>query len=190
MINNGAGSEYDGIELETQWVINENWSVLLNYGTLNVDNKAFSIACELLDGCATGVPGITDPLGTPRQLGGNDDSRQPDYNTNLTIAYGAQVGDGYLSANVGWKKVGDFLLVNTGGGADQRLFEGGYDSIDARVAYEMTVGDEGILTFSLFGKNLGDEEWKEQALFLGGPNTGFQGWGAPRTWAFEVQYQN
>ncbi len=190
LINNGAGSEYDGIELETQWVINENWSVLLNYGTLNVDNKAFSIACELLDGCATGVPGVTDPLGTPRQLGGNDDSRQPDYNTNLTVAYGAQIGEGYFSANVGWKKVGDFLLVNTGGGADQRLFEGGYDSIDARISYEMTVGEDSLLTFSLFGKNLGDEEWKEQALFLGGPNTGFQGWGAPRTWAFEVVYQN
>lgn len=190
LINNGAGSEFEGVELETQWVINENWSVIFNYGTIDVDNTAFSIACELLDGCATGTPGVLDPAGTLRNLGGNDDSRQPDYNTNLTIAYGAQVGDGYLSANVGWKKVGDFLLVNTGGGADQRLFEGGYDSIDARVAYEMTVGDEGILTFSLFGKNLGDEEWKEQALFLGGPNTGFQGWGAPRTWAFEVQYQN
>ena len=190
LINNGAGSEYKGVELETLWKINDAWSLAVNYGTLDVKNKRFSIACELLDGCATGVPGITDPVGTPRARGGNDDSRQPDWNTNVTLSYGAQVGNGFLAANVGWKKVGDFLLVNTGGGADQRLFEGGYDSIDARVSYELTVRDSDTLTFSLFGKNLGDEEWKEQALFLGGPNTGFQGWGAPLTWAFEVTYQH
>lgn len=125
-----------------------------------------------------------------RQRGGNDDSRQPDWNANVSLSYGTALGNGFLAANVGWKKVGDFLLVNTGGGADQRLFEGGYQSIDARIAYEMTVRDDDTLTFSLFGKNLSDEEWKEQALFLGGPNTGFQGWGAPRTWAFEVVYQH
>jgi len=44
------------------------------------------------------------------------------------------------------------------------------------------------LSFSLYGKNLSDTEYKEQALFLGGPNAGFQGWGAPRTFALEVTY--
>ena len=189
IINNGAGSEYSGVELETLWVINQSWSLAFNYGTLDVDNKAFSIACDILDGCATGVPGVLDPSGTLRARGGDDDSRQPDWNTNITLSYGAQMGRGYLSANVGWKKVGDFLLVNTGGGADQRLFEGGYTSVDARIGYDIPMG-EGNLSLSLFGKNLGDEEWKEQALFLGGPNTGFQGWGAPRTWAFEVVYEH
>ena len=47
------------------------------------------------------------------------------------------------------------------------------------------------------GQNLTDEQYREQALFLGtgttvldsgGPNTGFQGWGAPRTYALEVRY--
>ena len=47
---------------------------------------------------------------------------------------------------------------------------------------EINRGPQGVL----FGKNLTDEEWREQALFLGGPNTGFQGWGAPRTYAFEL----
>ncbi|MEM7019853.1 MAG: TonB-dependent receptor [Pseudomonadota bacterium] len=190
IINNGAGSTIRGWEIETLWVIDENWSLIVNGGTIDVDNKAFSIACELLDGCATGVPGVTDPLGTPRNLGGNSDSRQPDWNANITLAWGAQVGPGYLSANLGWKKVGDFLLVNTGGGADQRLFEGGYTSIDARVGYEWQIRNGDTLSVSIFGKNLGDEEWKEQALFLGGPNTGFQGWGAPATYAIELSYDH
>ena len=42
-----------------------------------------------------------------------------------------------------------------------------------------------------------DEEYREQVLFLGGgteilpsggPNSGFQGWGAPRTYALELKY--
>ena len=54
-----------------------------------------------------------------------------------------------------------------------------------------------MLRPALYGKNLNDEEYREQALFLGGgteilplggPNTGFQGWGAPRTYALEVRY--
>ena len=189
IINNGAGSEYSGIEVETLWKFAEGWSLGVNFGNLDVDNKAYSIACERLDGCATGTPGVTDPLGTPRNLGGNDDSRQPDWNTNVTLAYGAQVGRGFLGANIGWKKVGDFLLVNTGGGADQRLFEGGYTQIDARISYDLTLNNDSNLSFALFGKNIGDEEFKEQALFLGGPDTGFQGWGAPATYAFEVLYE-
>ncbi len=190
IINNGAGSQIDGIELESQIVIDENWSVIVNYGFIDVENKEFSIDCFVLDGCATGVPGVTDPVGTPRMLGGNDDSRQPDWNANITLNYGGELGRGYLSGQVGYKKVGDFLLVNTGGGADQRLFEGGYEQFDARVGYDLTLENGDMLSFSLFGKNIFDSEWKEQALFLGGPNTGFQGWGAPATYAFEVVYSH
>ena len=100
------------------------------------------------------------------------------------------MGGGYLAANLGWKKVGRFLLVNTGGGADQRLFDGGYKSIDARIAYDYLFDNGDSLSVAIFGKNLTDEEWREQALFLGGFNTGFQGWGAPRTYAIELQYNH
>ena len=57
--------------------------------------------------------------------------------------------------------------------------------------------NESYLTISLYGKNLNDEEYREQVLFLGGgteilpsggPNSGFQGWGAPRTYALELKY--
>ena len=160
-----------------------------NFGILDVDNEGFALPCEIIDGCVTVTPGVLDPAGTPRNFGDNDDSRQPEWNANVSLAYGAQMGPGFFSANVGWKKVGQFLLVNTGGGADQRLFEGGYIGVDARVAYEMQFDSGNTLTFTLSGKNLTDEEWKEQALFLGGPNTGCQGWGAPRTYMFEVQYE-
>ena len=189
IINNGGTAEYSGVELETQWLINEYFTLVVNGGILDVKNQAFTIDCGILDGCATGVPGVTDPPGTLRTLGGNSDSRQPDWNASVTLAFARQVGSGMFAANMGWTKVGNFLLVNTGGGADQRLYEGGYYGLDARVAYEWTLDNGNVLSISAFGKNLTDEEWREQALFLGGPNTGFQGWGAPQTYAVELMYE-
>ena len=186
IINNGGISEYSGVEGEAQWLLSEDFTLAVTGGFLDVNNKEFTMDCFILDGCATGVPGVTDPVGTLRNLGDNSDSRQPDWNLAITLAFDRQVGPGRFSANVGWKTVGDFLLVNTGGGADQRLYEGGYDGVDARLSYEWTAADGTTVSASVFGKNLTDEEWREQALFLGGPNTGFQGWGAPRTYAFEL----
>ncbi len=186
IINNGGTSEYSGLEGEAQWLLSDDFTLAVTGGFLDVKNQEFTMDCYILDGCTTGVPGVTDPIGTLRMLGGNSDSRQPDWNLAVSLAFDRQMGPGRFSANVGWKTVGDFLLVNTGGGADQRLFEGGYDGVDARVSYEWTTGDGTVVSASLFGKNLTDEEWREQALFLGGPNTGFQGWGAPRTYAFEL----
>ena len=69
--------------------------------TMDADNKQFSIACENLDGCAGG-----DPEGTLRVLGGNDDSRQPEWSGSVSVAYVRDIGAGTLSANVGYKKVG------------------------------------------------------------------------------------
>ncbi len=183
IINNGDESELDGWELETRYVLGDNWILSFNGGTVDADNKAFSLPCEIIDGCVGG-----DAPGTPRNFGGNDDSRQPDWSASFNVAYTRDWGPGTFSANVGYKKVGDFLLVNTGGGADQRLFEGGYGQWDARMAYDWDLQDGARLSFSAYGRNLSDEEWKEQALFLGGPNTGFQGWGAPRVGFFEVKY--
>jgi len=188
IINNGGTSEYSGVELESSWLINDDFTLLVNGGILDVKNEAFTIDCYILDGCTAGGVLGADPRGTLRALGGDSDSRQPDWNVSVTLAFARQIGPGALAANVGWKKVGDFLLVNTGGGADQRLYEGGYFGLDARVAYEWTLDNGNTLAIAAFGKNLTDEEWREQALFLGGFRTGFQGWGAPQTYAVELSY--
>jgi iron complex outermembrane receptor protein len=184
IINNGGTSQTKGWEIETAWIINDNFSLIANGGTVDADNGKFSIPCDVLDGCVLSG----DPLGTIRNLGGTDDSRQPDYSWALSLAYNKQMGSGVLSANTGYKKVGDFLLVNTGAGPNNRLFEGDYGQWDAQFGYDMELNNGSQLSFSLYGKNLSDTEFKEQALFLGGPTAGFQGWGAPRTYAFQVRY--
>ena len=198
IINNGGTSTTDGWELESRWMINENFTLLLNYGSLNADNGTVSIACEYLDGCVSSVPGgANDPAGTIRTLGGNSDSRQPESTFAVNLAFDQEMGSGTFYANVGYKKTGEYLLVNTGAGAENRTYDGDYGQVDARIAYDMQLNNGSTLSLSLFGKNLTDELYREQALFLGGgtmllpsggPNTGFQGWGAPRTYAFEVRY--
>jgi iron complex outermembrane receptor protein len=188
IINNGEGSTSEGWELETSYHFNDNWSISMNYGDIEVDSDVFFLPCEVLDGCSTGIPGLFDPIGTPRELGGSSDSRAPEKNWSVKIAYVGELGGGTLAANIGYKKVGDFLLVNTGGGADQRLYEGSYGQTDMQIAWERNLENGHTFSISVFGKNLGDTEFKEHALFLGGPDTGFQGWGAPKTYAAEFRY--
>ena len=190
IINNGGISEITGFELESAWLINENWSLSFNGGIIDVENDAFSLPCDVIDGCANG-----DPSGTPRDFGDNDDSRQPEWNASVNLSYDVILDNGaHFGANIGAKKVGDFLLVNTGASATQRLFEGGYSQVDARIQYDWPTANGGRIAVALFGKNLNDSAWREQALFLGdgpiltdgGPATGFQGWGAPDTWGLEL----
>ena len=76
-INNGGESESKGVEIEGQWFMNDNLRLIFNYGTIDVENSAFTLACELVDGCVTAVVGELDPSGTLRNLGGGSDSRQP-----------------------------------------------------------------------------------------------------------------
>jgi len=52
----------------------------------------------------------------------------------------------------------------------------------------MVLKNDDKLTFEVLGKNLSDEEYRQQRLFLG--NGLFQGWGPPRTWAISVSYMH
>lgn len=186
--NNGGTTEIQGLELETQWLINDEFTLAVNGGFIDVENKEFTIECQFLDGCAAGgVPGA-DPEGTLRTLGGNSDAATPDYTISVILAYDKPVGPGIFSANVGYRYNGEFVLVNTGGGQDQSLFEGETELVDARIAYEWHLNSGDRLTFSVYGKNLTDTEYLQSALFLGGFDTGFQSWAAPRTYAAELTY--
>lgn len=188
LINNGGKSITQGVEVEMSYLVNEYFSFSANGGFIDVDNRAFSIVCEDLDGCVTPVPGVLDPNGTLRFLGDDSDSRQPEWNYSINASYIREVGPGVLSMNVNWKHQGESLLVNTGGGANQDLFEDDYGQLGARIGYEITRENGDILSISADGRNLTDKNWLENALFLGGPTTGFQSFGPPRVYGFELSY--
>ncbi len=198
IINNGEEAVYDGWELETRWLVSDNWTVSFNYGSTDPEFSDYTRPCQIIDGCASSIPGApNDPDGTPRTLGGQDDSRAPEETYALNVSYVKDIGQGTFFANVGLKHTGRMLLVNTGAGNDARTYQDDYKMVDARIAYDLPLDNDAVLSVALYGKNLNDEEYREQALFLGGgteilplggPNTGFQGWGAPRTYALEVRY--
>ena len=198
IINNAGETITDGWELEGRWLINDNFTLSFNYGTTDAENEAFSLPCDNVDGCTSNIPGNPpDPSGTVRVLGGNSDTRQPEESMAINLSYVQDMGNGTFFAYAGYKHTGDYLLAGTGAGAGVNTFDGDYQLWDVRVAYDLRLKNDAVLSLSLFGKNLTDEEYREQALFLGGgtfnlpsggPNTGFQGWGAPRTYSFEVKY--
>ena len=198
LINNANKSTYDGWELEGRWLINDNLTLTFNYGSMDLEEEDFELPCQFVDGCISSIPGQpNDPVDTLRRLSGDDENRAPEETWSVNLAYVNELGKGTLFSNVGVKYAGRQLLVNTGAGIDNRTYQDGYHLVDARVAYELPLENESYLTISLYGKNLNDEEYREQVLFLGGgteilpsggPNSGFQGWGAPRTYALELKY--
>ncbi|MDH3640752.1 MAG: TonB-dependent receptor, partial [Gammaproteobacteria bacterium] len=190
LVNNGGTSVIQGLELETQWRINDEFTLAVNGGFIDVDNKEFTIPCDILDGCTVdGVLGA-DPSGTLRVLGGNSNAASPDWTVSVILAYDKPVGQGTFSANVGYRYNGEFILTQTGGGADQKIVEGNDENLDARIAYEWQLNSGDSLTFSVYGKNLTDKRYRQSALFLGGFLTGFQDWAAPRTYAAELTYRH
>ena len=54
---------------------------------IDVENKEFTIPCEILDGCTAGGVIGADPVGTLRTLGGNSDAVSPDYTVSVILAY-------------------------------------------------------------------------------------------------------
>ena len=86
----------------------DNLSLMFNYGTIDVDNSAFTLACELVDGCVTAVVTL-DPIGTLRNLAvilirGSEDSM------SFRLAYDQEVGSGLFSqrAQDGWRLLGEY----------------------------------------------------------------------------------
>ncbi|MDH3645019.1 MAG: TonB-dependent receptor, partial [Gammaproteobacteria bacterium] len=190
IVNNAKQSVIQGVDAEFQWLINDEFTLAVNGGFIDVDNKEFTIACELLDGCTVGGVIGADPVGTLRTVGGNDNPISPDFTLSVILAYDKQIGPGVLSANAGYRYNGEFILVQTGGGQDQQIIEGKNELIDARVAYEWQLDSGDSVIFSVYGKNLTDTEYRQSALFLGAFETGFQDWAAPRTYAAQLTYRH
>ena len=105
LINNGGESESKGWELEGQWFFTDNLRLVFNYGTIDVTNSAFTLPCDVVDGCVTATVGVLDPAGTLRNLGGGSDSRQPEDSLSVSLAYDQEMGAGFLGANIGYKTV-------------------------------------------------------------------------------------
>ena len=82
-------------------------------------------------------------------LGGNNDTRQPEESMAINLSYVQDMGNGTFFAYAGYKHTGDYLLAGTGAGAGVNTFDGDYQLWDVRVAYDLRLKNDAVLSLSL-----------------------------------------
>lgn len=177
VVNNRDETEIKGVEVEFLVAVTDNFTINFIGGIQDGEEKAF-----LIEGERVGQP--AGPFNAPA----GDIAFFPEWNWAITPTYTAQMGPGTFSASFTYKDQDEYIIgINSIDFAD--IYEPGYSRLDARVAYEWNLANDDQMVFSIFGKNLTDEEFREHQLDIAQPDFGFQGWGAPATWAVEVQYR-
>lgn len=182
LINNADRTVIRGLELEATAVLHENFSLVMSGGLQDAERRAFEIDGTLVPVGPDGQVGAPGPFTIPEEQVG----RSPDWNWAVSAVFSRQIGPGFLDANLTVRGQDDFVLVNSITGVP--VFEKGYTLMDASLAYTWSTASGNDFRVSLSGKNLTDEEYREQALPLG-PFGGFQGWAPPRTAAVEFQME-
>jgi len=157
---NAGESEIQGIEFEFSIVPSDNWLIFGAASFLDGEYKEFRNAT------AAGA-----------DYSGNVTEKTPEWNLSLGAEYRVNLGDGEFSISPQISHVGETFLQ-----ADNGPFnvEDGYTIVDARVGYEFSDGRYGVF---LWGKNLGDEDYKEFARQFQGSDQVL--WGLPRTYGIQ-----
>lgn len=160
---NAANATMQGLELELSAVVTEALSVSANLGYLDSEYDDFSFE---------GAGGLTD-------LSGLEFRRAPEFTSSLNATYEWQVGEGEAWVRGSYRFLGEHFIEQTNrpelANADQHL-------LDLSVNYAVNG-----MTFSLFGRNLTEEDGWAHGLNVSGL-WAYAAPRAPRTWGFEVTY--
>lgn len=151
VVKNAAETKVQGIEIDSRWAINDNWTLSANIALLDFEYESYTGASPTvrqaeLRGQAT------------QDLSGKTGAFAPDYSGNLALDYNTEIFSGYpLSAN---------LSVNF---SDDYFLEQDLDPIAVQKAYEkvnfrLEVADkDDAWTVAFLVKNLTDEQTFSQA---------------------------
>jgi iron complex outermembrane receptor protein len=191
VINNADSLEVMGFEVDAVLALIDHFTLIASLGIQDGERDEYYED-------PTRLPiGPNGTAGSPADCGGGqcllpkiDLPRTPDWNWALTGIFDWTMGAWGLEASVSAHGQDDVLIVGSNlltGDVDPTLVQDGYTLLDARVAATWSMESGDVITFSLFGKNLTDEEYKDFILPLGATG-GFQGWGPPVTYAFEVKW--
>jgi outer membrane receptor protein involved in Fe transport len=196
IVNNANGDiEIWGLEAEMTALLTDYLTLIVTGGYQDDKSDKFEISSTRVgfNPNGSGCNAVTNadiwpdcPLVT---VGGGALARTPEWNWSTTLVYGQEFGADYLEASVTARGQDDWV-ISGGATSLNPEYEDGYTLVDARIAYEHKLsGKEDTVTLSLVGKNLTDEEYREQTLPLGNGG-GFQGWAPPLTWAVELVYNH
>jgi iron complex outermembrane receptor protein len=183
VVNNANKTEITGIELESVALIGEFFTVIGQVGLQDAERKAYVEDSSRLGVGPLGTAGDGSPVLLPSQ----QLARAPDWNWSLTGVFDRQFGMTRTNASLTVRGQDDFSIVNNVLTGASDFSQDGYTLVDARVALSWSLNSGDIIEVALWGKNLGDEEYKAFELPLGATG-GFQGWGTPRTYALEFTW--
>ncbi len=201
IVNNIPKQELWGLEFEGYAMLTDALSLRLAAGYIDAETQPFSLDSRRTafnpdgSGCNPFTnPGLfpnapdTQPNSCPPiSFEGGDVLFVPDWNYSATLAYDRLIQTGALHASVTWRAQDDFNIA--GSPPNSFLVEDSYGLLDARASYQWNLQSGDMLRVSVYGKNLLDEEYREQILLLG-VDGGFQGWGPPRQVALELVYSH
>jgi iron complex outermembrane receptor protein len=160
---NAADATMQGVELELQAIVTEHLSLRANFGYLDSEYDEFTFD----DGF-----GIVDNSGLEFR-------RAPEFTGSVDATYEWQMGGGDAWVRGAYRFLGEHFVEQTNRpeleNDDQHL-------LDASVNYAING-----LTFSIFGRNLTDEDGWSHGLNVSGL-WAYASARAPRTWGAEVTY--
>ncbi|MEP1472580.1 MAG: TonB-dependent receptor [Halieaceae bacterium] len=160
---NAADATMQGIELELQAIVTENLSLRANLGYLDseYDEFTFDDGFQIVDNS------------------GLEFRRAPEFTGSIDATYEWQMGNGEAWVRGAYRFLGEHFIEQTNRpeleNDDQHL-------VDASVNYSING-----LTFSVFGRNLTDEDGWAHGLNVSGL-WAYASARAPRTWGAEVVY--
>lgn len=159
-IVNAGKAENEGVEFEFIAAFTDNFSIDGNFSTLDT---------EIVDV----EEGSTLEVGTELP-------RAPGESWHLGAQYLLPLGESNLSLRLDYHNVGDFFFdINE----QEAGNETSYDLLDARIAYDTPNWD-----LALWGKNLGDEEYRTHTQSIRAGRAGISQIGNPRTYGVTFTY--
>jgi iron complex outermembrane receptor protein len=165
IVTNAASATIQGIEVDVQAFITENLSLRGNIGYLDTGYDGF---------------GFVDLDGNNVDLSGLEFRRAPDFTGSLDATYEWDMAGGQAWVRGAYRFIGEHFTNSTN---DPELENDAQHLVTASVNYAMNNG----LQFSLFGRNLTDEDGYTHGYDVAGLWS-YAATRAPRTYGFEVQY--
>ncbi|WP_170150226.1 TonB-dependent receptor [Parahaliea mediterranea] len=174
-IVNAGDATYQGLEVDLTAILAEGWLLDFNYGYLDAQFNEYLA----LDPATNEFVDISDRTTV---------TRAPEHNANLGLQYDFRpFSFGVLSARVDVSYTDEFVY---------HVFNNQYDSTDAHTLVnarlslsDVPVNRDGVLRFSLWGKNLTDEEYRQWGIDFG--SLGYAGgtYNRPTTYGIDVTYR-
>lgn len=162
VISNAGESSVKGLELDMHLLLTENLVVDLGYAYLDAEYDDYEFNGAL-------------------DFSGNRMIRSPENTANAGITYTIALGAGELSLKADWSWSDEFFY-EADEGATPFTTQGAFSVVNAFVTYELE-----DWTFRLWGKNLGDKEYRNSVLNFGGNVIEFMA--PPSMWGVEVSWE-